>query len=82
MTVEEQLTVLANDIRQTREACIRIEGTLDKITDKLKDQDDALADHEARLRELEKSRWPIAQISVVIAFLSLIAAVLIPLFFV
>lgn len=82
MSAEEQLLILASDIRQTREAVIRIEGALDRITDTAKDQEEALKDHETRLRELEKSRWPIAQISVVIAFLSLVAAILIPLFFV
>lgn len=80
MNTDDQLTILSNDARATREAVIRMEGKLDLLMVKTDDNTKALEDHENRLRELEKSRWPIAQISVVIAFLALIAAVVIPLF--
>lgn len=80
MPAQDDLAILQNDARLTREAVIRMEGKLDNIFDKVKDLDETMDDHESRLRELEKSRWPIAQISVFIAFLALLAAILIPLF--
>jgi hypothetical protein len=74
----DDFTVLQNDARLTREAVIRMEGKLDNSIDKIADQGDTLDDHEARLRELEKSRWPIAQIGMLLSLLAVIAAVLIP----
>ena len=70
MTVEEQLTVLANDIQKTREAVIRMEGKLDNVVDKVKDQGDVLDDHEKRIREIEKSRWPLPQIGMILSFIA------------
>lgn len=80
MSTDEQLTILSNDARATREAVIRMEGKLDLIMNKTEDHGRAIEDHETRLRELEKSRWPVAQIGMVVAVLSLVAAVLIPFF--
>lgn len=73
-TPENQLSILANDIQKTREAVIRMEGKLDNVIDKVKDHAGTLDDHEARLRELEKARWPLAQIGVVLSFLAMVAA--------
>ncbi len=78
MTPEDELVILRNDMQRTREAVIRMEGKMDMLISTINNHDTALEDHERRLRELEKTRWPVAQISVVIAFLSLAAALLIP----
>lgn len=78
MNQDDQLAILINDARTTREAVIRMEGKLDNVIDKVKDIVETVDDHEARLRELEKARWPIAQIGVVLSFLALLAAIIIP----
>jgi type IV secretory pathway component VirB8 len=78
MTPEDELVILRNDMQKTREAVIRMEGKMDLLISTLSTHDNALEDHEQRLRELEKSRWPLAQISVLLSFLAVAATILIP----
>lgn len=77
-TTEEKITILANDARETREAVIRMEGKLDLVMSKMNDHSEQLDDHEDRLRELEKKRWPLPEIGIILSFLAVVAAILIP----
>ena len=79
MTPDEELVILRNDMRETREAVIRMEGNLNVLITQIGDQDDTLDDHEDRIRDLEKSRWPLPQATILISILALLAAILIPL---
>lgn len=52
------------EVRGLAEAVGRIETKLDGILDETKDIRGDLADHEARLRSLERGRWPLPTIGV------------------
>lgn len=77
-TTEEKITILANDARETREAVIRMEGKLDLVMSKMNDHAEQLDDHEERLRELEKKRWPLQEIGIILSLLAVVAAIVIP----
>jgi hypothetical protein len=52
------------EVRGLAEAVGRIETKLDGILDETKDIRADMADHEMRLRTLERSRWPLPTIGV------------------
>ncbi|MFE5771454.1 hypothetical protein ACFQ7O_24175 [Streptomyces sp. NPDC056485] len=52
------------EVRGLAEAVARIESKLDGILDDGKEARGLIADHEARIRTLEKSRWPLPTIGV------------------
>lgn len=52
------------EVRGLAEAVGRIETKIDGILDETKDIRGDLADHEARIRALEKGRWPLPTIGV------------------
>lgn len=58
------------------QALVEVEALVRPLTG----MDRQVSDHEARLRALERSRWPIASVSVLAALGSLIVAVLVALY--
>lgn len=52
------------EVRGLAEAVARIESKLDGILDDGKEARGLIADHEARIRALEKGRWPLPTIGV------------------
>jgi hypothetical protein len=54
----------------------RMDVMLSRIDDVLKD----VSDHESRLRQLEKSRWPVANVTVLVGIASLVLAVIVSIF--
>lgn len=54
----------------------RLDVMLTRIDDVLKD----VSDHESRIRQLERSRWPVANVTVLVGIASLVLAVLVAIF--
>ncbi len=54
----------------------RLDVMLSRIDDVLKD----VSDHESRIRQLERSRWPVANVTVLVGIASLVLALAVALF--
>ena len=62
-------------LRGTLEAgCARVDGSLALLVQRSDQTDKQLADHEARLDELERSRWPLASVGALAAVATLAVA--------
>lgn len=64
---------LADIYRQLVGLTARVDVAIGKVDGAIEHQ----TDHEARLRSLERSRWPIASVSTLIALASLLVAILV-----
>jgi hypothetical protein len=62
--------------REIYDAVIRVSGKVDGLVQQMADQHARATDHETRLRALERARWPLPSLAVLIAVGSLIATVL------
>lgn len=51
---------------------IEINSKLDRLLDKHDRIDEAVADHETRIRSLEQTRWPLPSIAAIVSVASLI----------
>lgn len=54
----------------------RLDVMLSRIDDVLKD----VSDHESRIRQLERSRWPVANVTVLVGIASLVVALAVAIF--
>lgn len=54
----------------------RLDVMLSRMDDMIRD----VSDHEARIRQLERSRWPIANVTVLVGIASLVLAVAVAMF--
>jgi hypothetical protein len=54
----------------------RLDVMLSRMDDMIRD----VSDHEARIRQLERSRWPIANVTVLVGIASLVVAVAVAMF--
>ncbi len=54
----------------------KVDRLVDQHSDLSKDVADMKADHEARIRSLERGRWPLPSLAVLVAIASLILAAL------
>lgn len=54
----------------------RLDVMLARMDDMIRD----VSDHETRLRQLEQSRWPVANVSVLVGIAALVVAVLVALY--
>lgn len=52
----------------------RVDGKLDRHGDRLDRHEETLDDHEARLRSLERGRWPIPAASLLVALAAAVIA--------
>lgn len=59
--------------REVYDAVMSLKGSVDKLVDQHADAEKQLGDHEARLRVLERARWPLPSLAVLV---SLAAAVI------
>lgn len=62
--------------REVYDAVMRLTGTVERLVDGHADTDRHLTDHEARIRALERARWPLPSIAVLVAIASLVVAAL------
>lgn len=60
--------------REIYDAVVRLTGRVDVLIAQAEDIKHDLNDHENRIRNLEKARWPIPTVSVLVAILALIIA--------
>lgn len=62
--------------REIYDAVVRLTGRVDVLIEQQQANQHDIQDHETRLRALEKARWPLPALSVLIALGSLATAVL------
>lgn len=56
--------------REIYDAVVRLTGRVDAILEQQRHDADDVKDHESRLRALERARWPLPAVSIVIAVMS------------
>ncbi|PZT70671.1 hypothetical protein DN402_31840 [Streptomyces sp. SW4] len=59
------------ELRSLSDGLTRVETKLDGIAQGLTEVSKDVADHETRLRALERSRWPLPSVAVLVAMASL-----------
>lgn len=62
--------------REIYDAVVRLTGRVDVLISQQAEAAKDLADHEGRIRTLERARWPLPSVGLLIAVLSLIIAFL------
>lgn len=60
--------------REIYDQLVRVVAGLERLTDKHGEQASDLKDHETRLRSLERARWPLPALAVLVAVASLVLA--------
>jgi hypothetical protein len=60
--------------REIYDQVVRIGAAVDKVADKVADSEQEIADHEARIRALERARWPLPALAVLVSIASLVLA--------
>jgi hypothetical protein len=63
--------------REIYDAVVRVSAKVDLLSMQMTAQGSDLADQEARIRTLERARWPLPSMAVLTSIAALIAAVLI-----
>jgi hypothetical protein len=61
--------------REVYDAVVRLTGRVDVLISQQSSTQTEVADHETRLRSLEKARWPLPSAAVVLSMIGLIVAV-------
>jgi hypothetical protein len=61
--------------REIYDQLVRVVAAVERLGDKLDEQNRDLHDHETRLRSLERARWPLPALAVIVS----IAALVLPL---
>lgn len=67
----EPLSGVVITSREIYDAVVRLTGRVDVLIEQQTAVREDLQDHEARLRSLERSRWPLPAVSVLIALAAL-----------
>lgn len=62
--------------REIYDGVVRLTGRVDVLISQIADVTKDLSDHEARIRSLERARWPLPSIAALIGVLSLLVALL------
>lgn len=62
--------------REIYDQLVRVVAAVERLVDKLDEQTRDLHDHETRLRSLEKSRWPLPSLAVLVSITALLLAAL------
>lgn len=73
MTVLEPVVIGAREIYDQGQ---KTQAALDKLVDKMGGLGERLGDHENRLRMLERARWPLPSLAVLLSIVSLATAVI------
>lgn len=60
--------------REIYDALMRLTATVDRMAEQVTDVRSEVADHEQRVRTLERSRWPLPSLAAILAAASLAVA--------
>lgn len=74
--MSEPLGLVVVTAREIYDAVVRLTGRVDVLIEQQATATTELADHENRIRTLERARWPLPSVGVVLAVLSLIVALI------
>jgi hypothetical protein len=69
--VSDPLGPVVITAREIYDQLVRVVAGLERLTSKHDDQTADLKDHETRLRSLERARWPLPALAVIVALASL-----------
>lgn len=75
MVAPHELGPVTIGAREIYDQVVAVRGVVDRLVDQHQDQERQGLDHEARLRALERGRWPLPTLSVVIALVAVVVAV-------
>jgi hypothetical protein len=75
MTTGEALGPIIVTSREVYDAVVRLTGRVDVLISQQSSTQQDVADHEARLRSLEKSRWPLPSVAVLLSLAALLVGV-------
>lgn len=64
--------------REIYDQLVRVVAAVERLADKLDEQNRDLHDHETRLRSLEKGRWPLPSLAVLVSIAALALSFLKP----
>ena len=70
----EPLGPVTIGLREVYDAVMRLTGTVERLAAQHDDTARQLSDHEARLRTLERSRWPLPSLAALVSIAALIVA--------
>lgn len=76
MDPQQPPVVVAITLREIYDAVVRLTGRVDVLIQQQTDTAHDVQDHEARLRSLERSRWPLHSVTALLALAGLAVAVL------
>jgi hypothetical protein len=62
--------------REIYDQVVRTQGLVERLGDRIEDLNKDLIDHEARIRSLERNRWPLPSLSVLVSVAALLIAAL------
>ncbi len=74
--MSEPLGPVTIGAREIYDQVVAVRGVVDRLVDQHQDQERTATDHEARIRSLERGRWPLPTVSVLVALVALVIAVL------
>jgi hypothetical protein len=63
-------------LREIYDAVIRLGSKVDLITAQMANHDQRATDHEARLRTLERGRWPLPSLAVLVSLAAIVISVI------
>ena len=72
----EPLGPIVITAREIYDSVVRLTGRVDVLITQQTGSETDLKDHEARLRALEKSRWPLPSLSVLLALAALVVSII------
>jgi hypothetical protein len=63
-----------NQLIRLTDLVVSMNGKIDRLTEKQSDAAEVDKDHEARLRSLEKARWPLPSIGLILSAVAVVVA--------
>jgi hypothetical protein len=72
----EVLTGVVISSREIYDAVVRLTGRVDVLITQTEALKQDISDHENRIRNLEKARWPIPTVAVLVSIIAIIIAVI------
>lgn len=72
---EQHLEVIRIGAREIYDALVRLEATVARLVEQGSETKAEVRDHEVRMRDLERARWPIPAVTVLVSLAALATAI-------
>lgn len=74
--MSEPLGPVTVGAREIYDQVVRTQGLVERLGDRIEDLSKDLVDHEARIRSLERNRWPLPSLAVLVSIAAMLIAAL------